>query len=1479
MDQDGTEDHYDDDIDGDGLTNADELAYNSDPRDKDSKNRPPSDINASNLAIAENSPVGSVIGKFTSIDPDGDGNSSFSLVTQLPEDIAFALWLDASDTSTITHSNSLVSRWADKSGRSRHATQSNDLKKPFTNTRKLNGLNLIKFEEDFLLSSLNLNRSVLPNISIFAVFATNEISSGDGVIFGTDNGGWDRFLCLNYSQNAQRWGISNSNGTTALSPGRSVDGYYHIVSVGLRAGQTGGSYVSLDGRTPTVFSEGLGDSFSTTAIGALSPRGDRTLNGVIGEIIFTSSIVPQGDHAVYEGYLAHKWGLRHILPVEHSFKNGNHFFRFDSNGTLFAKQTFDFETDEQNYSITVRVTDDHNISFDKNFTISLTNVVEDLDQDGTEDHYDDDIDGDGFTNAEELAYGSDPLNPNSLANSLPTDLNSTAVLAVQENQPVSTAIGEFNATDPDGDAITYHFVNGENNNSLFTLDTNGTLKTATTFDFESNASSYTISVQAKDEVNATTEGNFTVTLLDVNEPPYELYPTTALSITENQPVGSVVGKFKATDPEGAEVTFSLGANDWETHNELFSLDANGTLRTAKQIDYETYKRWKKVRVNATDALGETVSELFRVVVEDVNDAPVVSGLGASEVFVQEGQVFKSGFTWDMTYGGMGNDTFKGMVPAHDGGYLIVGTSDSNKSTHKSDNSKGGTDYWLIKVNEAGERIWDKSYGGSEDDSCSGIIPTKDGNYLLFGSSKSPDNGDKSQPTQGSSDFWILKIDANGSKIWDKRFGGGADDSCQFAMQLENGDFALGGSSRSGVSGDKKHAGFGDLPDYWVLRVDENGTKLWDYTYGGEDWDVSNQMGVLPDGNWLIFGYSRSNKGEFKSAAKKGGDDYWVVKVDDQNGSMIWDQSYGGAGYDYLYDAHVLADGSFFMVGASRTGSANTGDRASLSKTEDDAGSDLWLVKADANGSILWERAFGGEGSSGWPAKIEALSNEQFAISSTISGRAKYDVTDGPKGALSTDYWLIKIDIEGNKIWDRRFEGDSYEFPANLMHTRDGGILLGGSSNSHAGFDKSHTTINSYDFWVLKLDEDGRKRTLINDPDGDDLTWSIAEGKDGDYFEVNSSTGQIFFKGADFEKPSDADANNSYDLTLRATDPSGQFAEHNVTFVIQNVNEPPYDLNSTSDLTILENQPVGTIVGKLTAKDQDEGDQLLYRLVRDREQIDNELFTLDENGTLSTAAIFDYEKNQTFHIRVKVTDQAGLFEKESFYISVVDIADENEKPDDNSTGNVELDNDGDGFSNQTELAEGTNPNDKYSYPNKPILITKQGVLNTNGSIDLSGTVRENGKGTIIDFGFVISSRISIDPQKSTVYWVRGVGEPEGFKLTVTESPFEQVMYFRAWARNVAGYGIGPVKKVVIPEAPKPWWGTVEEMAGGWQTSDWFGTLGIMSRDGFTMHGWAGCTLRLRVKIVSGYGKRIKAGFGRKRKFGPIYGPKILQTGCT
>ena len=184
----------------------------------------------------------------------------------------------------------------------------------------------------------------------------------------------------------------------------------------------------------------------------------------------------------------------------------------------------------------------------------------------------------------------DPVGAGAISRNNPKDLNSTVVLAFHENQPIGTIIGEFNATDPDGDAITYHFVNGENNNSLFTLDTNGTLKTATTFDYESNASSYTITVQAKDDFNSSTKGNFSVYLIneiedldgdgienhidtdidgdgvsnineilyqtnpwDVNSsnlPPFNLRILEPLSLYLNEPAGQIVGTVRANDAEG-----------------------------------------------------------------------------------------------------------------------------------------------------------------------------------------------------------------------------------------------------------------------------------------------------------------------------------------------------------------------------------------------------------------------------------------------------------------------------------------------------------------------------------------------------------------------------------------------------------------------------------------------------------------------------------------------------------------------------------------------------------------------------------------------------------------------------------------------------------------------------------------------------------------------------------------------------------------
>ena len=182
----------------------------------------------------------------------------------------------------------------------------------------------------------------------------------------------------------------------------------------------------------------------------------------------------------------------------------------------------------------------------------------------------------------------------------PTNLDSIAALAFSENQPVGTIIGEFNATDPDGDAITYHFVNGENNNSLFTLETNGTLKTATTFDYETNASIYYIIVQAKDELNATVEGNFTVTLENLNEPPIITSGDT-FSVQEN---GLIVAVVSASDPEEDTLYFNVGGED----GSKFQIYDDGTLSFIDWSDYE----------NPTDANTDN-EYVIEVTVRDPGD--------------------------------------------------------------------------------------------------------------------------------------------------------------------------------------------------------------------------------------------------------------------------------------------------------------------------------------------------------------------------------------------------------------------------------------------------------------------------------------------------------------------------------------------------------------------------------------------------------------------------------------------------------------------------------------------------------------------------------------------------------------------------------------------------------------------------------------------------------------------------------------------
>ena len=179
-------------------------------------------------------------------------------------------------------------------------------------------------------------------------------------------------------------------------------------------------------------------------------------------------------------------------------------------------------------------------------------------------------------------------------------------------------------------------------------------------------------------------------------------------------------------------------------------------------------------------------------------------------------------------------------------------------------------------------------------------------------------------------------------------------------------------------------------------------------------------------------------------------------------------------------------------------------------------------------------------------------------------------------------------------------------------------------------------------------------------------------------------------------------------------------------------------------------------------DADKNDSLTYQLVGPGNIEESLPFKLSKRGGLRTTRKLDYELDkQDYSMTIQVLDDMNESFEKSFTIYLINQI---EDIDGDGTEDAMMRTlDGDGYTNEQEIEEGTNPRDRYSYSNKPILKNQNGIIKRGWSIDLSGGVIEDGQGEITDFGFVISSSISLDRTKSTVYWVRGVGKPRNLNL--------------------------------------------------------------------------------------------------------------------
>jgi hypothetical protein len=411
------------------------------------------------------------------------------------------------------------------------------------------------------------------------------------------------------------------------------------------------------------------------------------------------------------------------------------------------------------------------------------------------------------------------------------------------------------------------------------------------------------------------------------------------------------------------------------------------------------------------------------------------------------------------FGGTNEDVLFCTVATSDGGLLLGGHSSSGVSGNKTSACQGSRDYWLVRLDASWNQLWDKSFGGTGDDIVSAIQPTTNGCFLLAGYSNSGISGNKTNANFSSlNDYWLVKVDASGNKLWERNFGGLSSDLLYTIIPSGDGGFLLGGLSLSGASGNKTTAAFGG-GDYWLVKIDADGNKLWDRSYGGTGADTLLSIVPTGDGNFLLGGYSASGISGNKTNANFGLEDFWVLKIDSA-GNKLWEQEYGGTGHDILHTIVPTSDG-FLLAGYSSS-------PPSGNKTSDNYGNaDFWLVKIDPDGNMLWDKSYGGDGSDYLYSAIPAT-NGGLLLGGGSEFHSSGNKASQPFGGF--DYWLVKVDSDGNKLWDQTFGGAADEYIYGLRMDTNGAYLLAGHSDSNISGNKTTAPFGSPDFWLLSVPE-------------------------------------------------------------------------------------------------------------------------------------------------------------------------------------------------------------------------------------------------------------------------------------------------------------------------------------------------------------------------------------------------------------------------
>ncbi len=361
------------------------------------------------------------------------------------------------------------------------------------------------------------------------------------------------------------------------------------------------------------------------------------------------------------------------------------------------------------------------------------------------------------------------------------------------------------------------------------------------------------------------------------------------------------------------------------------------------------------------------------------------------------------------------------------------------------------------------KIWDKTFGGDLDESASSIIATPDGGFIAIGSSFSSKSNDKSE-NSNSHDYWIVKINSSGQKIWDKTIGGSDRDVPKSIVATPDGGFIIAGNSASGISGDKTEAyivekGFNLPLDYWLVKINSSGQKVWDKTFGSVNKEELETIIATSDGGFIAIGTSYTPKPLLNVPNLTDAGDYYgdcyMVKIDN-NGKKIWEKVLPGKYRVGVKSAIITSDGS--IVICSNSFPVQTIDFTTNLTHR--------ILKVNTMGELQWENLVPCEGLS-INVSLVATQNGNFVIGSDFNKESSQNFS-------KYGYWISEIDNSGNQLWKKKYSGNDEDRIKSIVKAKNGGFLIVGSSNSEKSGDKTDDNKGGYDYWLLKTDNKGNK---------------------------------------------------------------------------------------------------------------------------------------------------------------------------------------------------------------------------------------------------------------------------------------------------------------------------------------------------------------------------------------------------------------------